>query len=392
MNLSAYALQYRQDLYQRLIPFWLEFGIDPSYGGYFCVISSKGEVCTSDKWIEWHAQQAWAFVKLYQQSSDPQYLRCALQGADFLLQYGMDAKENWWAVVDCMGHGVSEVVDAKAEAAAVSCWSILYQITQDEMYAESAKKTLAKAFRKREKRLQKRVDDVMSGRYLKNISELSALARALVGAKQIIGEKIFKEKAEQLFQELMKHFWEPRADILLENVFSEGGYSDCLEGRHIHPGRVFEAFNAFYELTKITNKRRIRQQLAQHVAYLAETTWDEAYGGYFGWLDIKSLPPTQPEAYYKYAWVQLEATTALLRAYQVLNDRTLLKHWQRVNDYMWQHFADNSKEGEWVGVLSRHGEPLFGMKATPEKSAFYPVKNLLESADLLEVLQDINTP
>jgi N-acylglucosamine 2-epimerase len=114
------------------------------------------------------------------------------------------------------------------------------------------------------------------------------LAKALMAAKELMGEKAFKEKAEALIHELTKHFWEPRANILLENVFPEGGYSDCLRGRQIHAGRVFEAFNAFYDLTKELNKRQLRRQLAQHVAFLAETTWDEAHGGYFYWLDLKS--------------------------------------------------------------------------------------------------------
>ncbi|MCP1381171.1 AGE family epimerase/isomerase [Runella salmonicolor] len=388
MNLSVYAQQYRQDLLQRLVPFWTEFSLDTIHGGYICVISGKGEAITFDKWIKWHGQQAWAFGKLYQLTQQADFLRYTLQGADFLLHFGADTKDNWWEIVDCTGRGVLDASDAGAEAAAVAAWSLAHELTGEEAYADSAKKTLTKAVRRREKGLQKRTEAIFAGRQLKNIGELSALAKALTASQKLMGEKTFREKGEALLHELTKHFWEPRANIVLENVFPEGGYSDCLLGRRIHPGRVFEAFNAFYELTKVLNKRRIRQQLAQHILHLADTTWDDAYGGYFHWLDVKSLPASEPEAYYKYAWVQLEAATALLRAYQVLQDRTLLKHWQRVNDYLWQHFRDNSKEGEWVGVLSRHGEPLFTLKATPEKNAYYSVKNLLESADLLDVLID----
>lgn len=388
MNLSVYAKQYREDLLQRLVPFWTEFSLDTVYGGYICVLSAKGEAITFDKWIKWHGQQAWAFGKLYQLTQHAGYLHYALHGADFLLHFGADTKDNWWEIVDNTGRGVAEVADICAEAAAVAAWSLAHELTNEEAYAESAKKTLVKAFRRREKGLLKRSEAILTGRNLKNIGELSALAKALMASQKLMGEKVFREKGESLLHELTKHFWEPRANIILENVFSEGGYSDCLSGRRIHPGRVFEAFNAFYELTKVLNKRRIRQQLAQHVAYLADTAWDEAYGGYFHWLDVKSLPASEPEAYYKYAWVQLEACTALLRAYQVMQDRAVLKHWQRVNDYLWQHFPDNSKEGEWVGVLSRHGEPLFTLKATPEKNAYSPIKNLLESADLLELLTD----
>jgi len=388
MNLLVYAQQYRQDLLQRIVPFWLKFGLDAENGGYFCVLSAKGEVITTDKWVVWHAQQAWAFAKLYQFEPRPEYLEFARRGADFLLLNAADAKDNWWNSVDCTGRGVVETTDSCPEAATISAWSLLYELTQEETYAEAAKKTLAKAFRRREKRLQKRAEDVLSGRHLKNLGELSAMTKALIASKELMGEKAFKEKAEALIHELTKHFWEPRANILLENVFPEGGYSDCLRGRQIHAGRVFEAFNAFYDLTKELNKRQLRRQLAQHVAFLAETTWDEAYGGYFYWLDLKSLPTVEPEASYKYAWVQLEACTALLRAYQVLQDRTLLKHWLRVNDYVWQHFPDHSLEGEWLGVLSRHGEPLVNMKATPEKSAYYPIKNLLDSAAILTSIGD----
>lgn len=386
MNLLLYAQQYREDLLQRVVPFWLDFAIDRVNGGYFCVLSNKGEVLSTDKWMAWHGQQAWAFAKLYQTELRPAFLEYARQGADFLLQYATDAKENWWESVDITGRGVAEVKDTQVEAAACAAWGILYDITEDEVYAEAAKKSLTKAVRKREKRLQKYTDEPISGRHLKQIGELSALARALMAAKNCLSEKAFRERGEALLNELMKHFWEPRADILLENVFSEGGYSDCLLGRRIHAGRVFEAFNSFYELTYSLNKRQIRRQLAQHIAYLAETTWDEAYGGYYHWLDVKSLPASEPDAYYKYSWVQLEACTALLRAYQVLQDRSLLKQWQRVNDYLWQHFPDPSPEGEWVGVVSRHGEPLIPLKAASNKNAFAPIKNLLASSELLATI------
>lgn len=387
MNFVAYAQQYHRDLLERIVPFWLQHSLDSTFGGYWNVISAKGEVVSTDKWLQWHGQQVWAFVQLYQYEPRQAFLDYAQHGADFLLHYGTDAKDNWWAVVDGTGRGVETVTDTRTEAAAVMGWAALYDLTQESSYADAAKKTLLKALKRREKTFQKRTEDVLSGRYLKNIAEWSALAKALKATEGILGEKMFKDKAEQLLNELMKHFWEGRAEIMLENVGVEGGFSDCLGGRRIHAGRVFEAFNATYDLTKTLNKRKLRQQLAKHVLLLAETTWDEAYGGYFHWMDIKSRAVTEPEAYFKMAWVQLEACTAMLNAYQVLQDRSLLRYWQRANDYLWQHFPDNSPEGEWIGSLSRHGEPLFGLKVTPDKNAYYPIKNLLDSARILATIK-----
>jgi len=388
MNLHLYAQQYRQDLLQRTVPFWLRFGLDEANGGYFCLISAKGEVVSTDKWLEWHGQQAWAFTQLFLSEPQSEYLQYAQHGADFLLRHAAGTKDNFWQIVDCTGRGVEEASDSCAESAAVAAWSVLYEITNESKYAEAAKKTLSKAFRRRDKKLQKQTEDILSGRFLKNLSELNSLTQALIAAKNLLSEKYFREKSEALIHELTHHFWESRASILLENVFSEGGFSDCIWGRRIHAGQVFETFNTFYELTKHLNKRQLRRQLAQHVVYLADTTWDEAYGGYFHWMDVKSLPTTEPEANFKFAWVHLEACTALLHAYQVLQDSAILKLWQRVYDYMWQYFPDKSPEGEWIGVLSRHGEPLLNLKATPDKSAYYPIKNGIKSAEILLSLKN----
>lgn len=383
MNFPAYAQQYHQNLLERIVPFWLQHSLDTVFGGYWNVISAKGEVITTDKWLQWHGQQAWAFVQLYQFEPNQAYLDYAKHGADLLLHYGTDTKENWWEVIDGTGKGLQLITDTRTEAAAVMAWAALYQITQEHTYADAAKKTILKAFKRREKLLQKRTDDISTERNLKNLGELTALAHALTAAEEILGEKVFREKTESLLQELMRHFWEPRAEIMLENVFAEGGFSDCLLGRRIHPGRVFEAFNTFEGLMKSPQQRRMRQQLAKHILLLAETTWDEAYGGYFHWRDVKNRTLSEPDAYFKYAWVHLEASTALLKAYQVLQDRSLLRYWQRTHDYLWHEFTDNTPEGEWIGVLSRHAEPLFQLKATPEKSAYYPIKNLLDTAKLL---------
>jgi N-acylglucosamine 2-epimerase len=167
MNLLVYAQQYRQDLLQRIVPFWTKFSLDKDNGGYFCVLSAKGEIITTDKWVVWHAQQAWAFAKLYQFEPKPEYLEFARQGADFLLLNATDSKDNWWEIVDCTGRGVVEVTDSHAEAAAITVWSLLFDLTQEEQYAEAVKKAINKAFRRREKRLQKRTEDVLSGRHLK---------------------------------------------------------------------------------------------------------------------------------------------------------------------------------------------------------------------------------
>ncbi|TAF29745.1 MAG: hypothetical protein EAZ70_01275 [Runella slithyformis] len=387
MDWTKYIPQYGQEI-EKMAAFWLKFSIDSSFGGYFCVISAKGEITDTDKYVLWHGQQAYTFAKLYQQITPrPEWLEYAKNGADFLLQFASDSKGNWYATTDRMGHLVQVATDVQPEAFAAAAWGMLARVLTEEIYAETARKTLQKAFKKRDKMLLKWTEDPTGPRHLKNLNEWTALATALLACQETVSEKFLKEKAALLLTELTTHFWEPRADILLTNVPAWGGYWECEKGRSLQPGAAFEALSAGLDLARLLKKNKISKQLARQVQYIAQTTWDEKYGGFFQALDLKSLPLPNTTASHKLAEVQLNALVALQKAESVLNDHELFKLWQRTHDYLWQHFPDRSVVGEWVGVLNRHGEPLLELKATSHKCAYQTVAKIIDltSANTREV-------
>lgn len=387
MDLSKYIPQYRQEI-EKMADFWLKWSVDTTFGGYFCAISAKGEVTDTDKYVRWQGQQAYTFAKLYQQTvTRPEWLEYAKNGADFLLQFASDSKDNWYATTDRMGHLVQPAADAQPEAFAAAAWGTLALVSAEEIYAEAARKTLQKTFKKRDKLLLKWTEDVAGPRHLKNLNEWTALATALLACQEIITEKFLKEKATLLLTELTTHFWEPRAEILLTNVPAGGGYCECEKGRRLQPGAAFEALNVGLDLTKMLKKNKIAKQLARQVEYIAQTTWDEKYGGFFQALDLKNLPLSDSTASYKLAEVQLSALVALQKAAPILKHQEVFKLWQRTHDYLWQHFPDMSVVGEWVGVLSRHGEPLLELKATSSKGAYQTISKIIDltSASTREV-------
>lgn len=377
MDLGVYLPQYRQEI-ENMAAFWLKFSPDNAFGGYFCALSGKGEVIDTDKYTHWHAQQAYTFAQLHQHLAPrPEWLAYAQQGADFLLAFGCDPKENWYNITDRTGRLVAEAPDVQSEVWAVGAWAKLANITQENSYAEAAKKTLLKAFKKREKVHKKWTEDTVGPRHFKNLAEWTALATALLAAQEIVGEKYFKEKTVLLLTELTTHFWEPRAEVLLTNVPPSGGYYECETGRKLETGTIFEALGTGLELANVLKKRKMAQKIAQQVRYIAQATWDDRYGGFFQWLDLKSLPIANPAANYKLAWVQLSALVALKKADEILNDHELFKLWQRTHDYTWQHFPDLSATGEWSGVLNRQGEPLLELKATSSKNAYQTLGKII---------------
>jgi N-acylglucosamine 2-epimerase len=298
-------------------------------------------------------------------------LTYAQTGADFLLKVTENLKNDWPEIIDRTNRIVQYAPNCEAEAYCVLAWAAMYDITNEQKYATAAKQTLLKLLKKRDKKLAT-LD--LETRQHKNLSELTAIAKALLEARNIVGEKVFVEKANLLLNELHTHFWEPRAEILLENVALSGGYCESINGRRINTGKIFEAAIVFIDLATILKKKKIVQLLANQVLYIANTTWDEKYGGYFSVIDIKNAPYIDSEYQNKLLSVQLVALVALQKISLIVTTLEVEKLWQRTHDYAWLYYPDRSKEGEWRHLLNRQGEPISNLKASPTYGAYQSVR------------------
>jgi N-acylglucosamine 2-epimerase len=64
--LSSYANQYKQELLQNILPFWLNYSKDEINGGYFTCLDRTGKVYDTDKFI-WLQVVVWCFSYMYTQ-------------------------------------------------------------------------------------------------------------------------------------------------------------------------------------------------------------------------------------------------------------------------------------------------------------------------------------
>ena len=375
MDFRRLHTQYSNELSERLIPFWLNFSQGVS-GGYYNVLASNGEVVSTDKWLTCQAQQVIAFdslLKLYP-NNEPikNYLK---HGIDYLKPF-LESKKIP-EIVDCTGRIVKNTTDFEVESLVIAA------LANTEKFD---KHTILKLLKKREKAHSQAIQDIQSERQHKNISELTAFGRALMACKSILPKKVFVEKANGLILELMNHFFEPRAAIILENVYIGGGYCESLEGRRFNPGKIFEAALVFIELSESTNNKKLINELQKQILYIAETTWDEKYGGFYNTVDLKSLPQANFDANFKSLSTHTAALSALLKVYSMTKKTETFKLWQKVHDYTWLNFSDRSKEGEWIPILDRHSEPITNLKATPTHTAFHTVFRFVENISFLEAL------
>ena len=97
MDFKKLAAQYKSELLDNVLPFWLEKSQDLEYGGYFSCLDRDGSVFDTDKFIWLQGREVWMFAMLYNKVEKKQeWLDCAIQGAEFLKKYAHDGNYDFY--------------------------------------------------------------------------------------------------------------------------------------------------------------------------------------------------------------------------------------------------------------------------------------------------------
>ena len=97
MDFKKLAAQYKSELLDSVLPFWLEKSQDLEYGGYFSCLDRDGSVFDTDKFIWLQGREVWMFAMLYNKVEKKQeWLDCAIQGAEFLKKYAHDGNYDFY--------------------------------------------------------------------------------------------------------------------------------------------------------------------------------------------------------------------------------------------------------------------------------------------------------
>lgn len=96
-ELAKYAGQYKAELLDSVVPFWMNHSKDSEFGGYFTCLDRYGKVFDTDKFMWLQGREVWLFSMLYNKVEKRQeWLDMALHGAEFMKKHGMDAQGHWY--------------------------------------------------------------------------------------------------------------------------------------------------------------------------------------------------------------------------------------------------------------------------------------------------------
>ncbi len=385
IDFSKLAERYRSELFDNVVPFWLDKSQDHEYGGYFTCLDRKGDIFDTDKFIWLQGREVWFFSMLCNRvEKRPEWLECAVQGGEFLRRYGHDGNYNWYFALTREGKPLVEPYNIFSYTFAAMAFAQLSLATGNDEYAEIARKTFDRILERRDNpkgRWNKQTDV----RPLKGFSLSMILCNLALEIEHLIDPAILQQTMDECLHEVMDVFYRPELGLLVENVAPDGSLSDSFDGRLINPGHGIEATWFIMDLGRRLSRPDLISKAVQIALRTVDYGWDKQYGGIFYFMDRKGAPQQQLEWDQKLWWVHIETMIAMLKGYALTGSQEALDWFLRVDDYAWSHFKD-TEYPEWFGYLNRRGEVLLPLKGGKWKGCFHVPRGLFQCWRLLEEL------
>lgn len=383
-DFKALANQYKSELLDSVLPFWLENSIDKECGGYFSCLNRDGSVYDTDKFIWLQGREVWMFAMLYNKVEKRQeWLDAAVQGGEFLKKYGHDGNYNWYFSLTRDGQPIVDPYNIFSYTFATMAFGQLSIATGNKEYADIAKKTFDIILSKVNNPKGKWNKLHAGTRPLKNFALPMILCNLALEIQDLLDENFLQQTIDTCINEV-EQFVRPELDgLVVENIGVDGELVDCFEGRHMNPGHSIEAMWFMMDLGKRLGRPELIENAKNTALRMAEYGWDKEYGGIFYFMDLKGFPPQELEWDQKLWWVHIETLITMIKGYQLTGDEKCLEWFERVHDYAWNHFKDKEYP-EWFGYLNRRGEVLMPLKGGKWKGCFHVPRGMYQCWQILE--------
>ena len=388
INFKTLAEQYKSELLDKVVPFWLDKSQDHEFGGYFTCLDRDGSVYDTDKFIWLQGREVWMFAKLYNEVEHKQeWLDCAVQGAEFLKKYGHDGQLNWYFALDREGQPLVEPYNIFSYTFAVIAFGQLAIATGNKEYEEIARKTFDIVLSRVDNPKARWNKAVPGSRGLKTFDLPMILCNVALEIEPLLEPDFLRQTIDTCLHEVLDVFYRPELGLVVEALGKDGELVDSFDGRKLNPGHAIESTWFIMDLGKRLNRPDLIEKAVEISLAEVEYGWDEQYGGIFYFMDRLGKPRHELEFDQKLWWVHIETLISMLKGYQLTGNPKCLEWFERVHDYTWKHFADPDYP-EWYGYLNRRGEVLLPLKGGKWKGCFHVPRGLFNCWKMLEELSN----
>ena len=384
IDFKQLAQQYKSELLDRVMPFWMEKSIDKEFGGYFTCLERDGEVFDTDKFIWLQGREVWMLSTLYNKVEKRQeWLDAAIQGAEFLKKYGHDGNLNWYFALDREGNPLVEPYNIFSYTFAVIAFGQLSIATGNQEYAEIAKKTFDIVLSKQNNPKGKWCKAAPGARALKSFALPMILCNVALEIESLLDKEFLDKTIETCVHEVMDVFYRPELGLIVEHLGTDNEMVDCMDGRLLNPGHAIEAMWFIMDLGKRLGDNALIEKAVKIALAEVEYGWDKEYEGIFYFMDRLNRPMQQLEWDQKLWWVHIETLITMIKGYELTGNEQCLEWFERIHNYVWSHFMD-PEYPEWYGYLNRRGEVLLTLKGGKWKGCFHVPRGLMQVYQSLE--------
>ena len=368
---------YRRELFESVIPFWLNHSLDKQRGGQFNSLDRDGSVFDTDKSMWLQGRALWMFAKLYNQvEARPEWLDAARHIYEFLTRFGFDADGRMFFSVTAEGRplrkrrylftetfaviGLAEYARATGDSSALIRAIDTYRLAVDHL--RNPGKLEPKIVPETRRAKAHNVSMIM----LATTQELRLAAPP---------DPLYQQVVDDALDQILNHFLDERTEAVYEVLGAGNQRLDTDDGRRITPGHAMEsAAFVMHEAIAQGNDALVPPALRM-IDYSMKRGWDETYGGLLYFVDSEGKPPTRLEWDMKLWWPHAEALYALLLAYHLSRDEKYARWFESMHEYSFARFPD-PEYGGWYGYLHRDGSLSTPLKGGMWKGFFHSPRAL----------------
>jgi len=380
-----YARLYKEALLQDVIPFWENYSLDYSNGGYFSCLDREGTVYDTDKFIWLQGRQTWIFSMLHKKLGlKNDWLNTSKLGVDFLLNHGRSKSGDFYFATTAAGAPLVKPYNIFSDCFAAMALSQYARASQNEEIMNTAHEVYKNIETRRTNPkgvFNKRTVE----RPLKDFALPMILSNLVLAMEDALEPGEVDKTLDFCISEVMDTFLDKEKGLIYEYVSPEGQLVDCFEGRLLNPGHGLEAMWFMLDIGERRNDSDLIAKATRVILSILEYSWDREFGGIYYFMDAKGHPPQQLEWDQKLWWVHMEALVALAKAYCLTQDKIIGEWYPRVHQYTWTHFPD-PEYGEWFGYLNRQGHPHLTLKGGKWKGCFHVPRGLFQCWQAFEKL------
>ena len=386
-------MNYRSDLLNTILPFWLKGAIDYKNGGIFTCLDREGNIYGREKSVWFQGRALWVFSKAYNCiDKNPEFLKAASCIYSFLPKC-TDTDGRMFFTVTEDGREIQKRRYYFSETfAAIGC-AEYYKATKDEAALKAAETYFDVAyecFTGKRKNQSKFNPDTLNSKALSPVMIMLSTAqtmRSMNSAKKDFYASIAKVCLDEIL-----HGGYLTEKALLESVDRSGKPLDTPNGRIVNPGHSMEA--AWFVISEgiVTGNQEAIEAGKRIIDITLPLGWDKAHGGIIAFTDVAGKPPVQLEWDMKLWWPQCETIIAAKLAHLVFGDEKYKKLCEDTEAYCEKFFVDKDC-GEWYGYLHYDNSVSTDLKGNIFKGPFHVPRLYMamammeEKSGILEYMQ-----